>query len=68
MAEPMNVMSVAKEEDGEDPQKDIPALIKPMILPMTGEHRRDDRGLRPLRGALLASAHADSRKERRAPG
>ena len=36
MSEPMNVMSVAKAEDGEDPQKDIPAWIKPMILPMTG--------------------------------
>jgi hypothetical protein len=36
MAEPMNVMSVAKQEDGEDPRKDIPAWIKPMILPMTG--------------------------------
>ncbi len=36
MAEPMNMMSVAKEEDGEDPQKDIPGWIKPMILPMTG--------------------------------
>ena len=37
MAEPMNVMTVAKDEDGEDPQKDIPAWIKPMILPMTGD-------------------------------
>jgi hypothetical protein len=36
MAEPMDVMSVAKEEDGEDPKKDIPGWIKPMILPMTG--------------------------------
>ena len=36
MAEPMDVMSVAKQEDGEDPRKDIPAWIKPMILPMTG--------------------------------
>ncbi len=36
MAEPMNVMSVAKTEDGEDPEKDIPGWIKPMILPMTG--------------------------------
>lgn len=36
MAEPMNMMSVAKEEDGEDPRKDIPAWVKPMILPMTG--------------------------------
>jgi hypothetical protein len=36
MAEPMDVMSVAKDEDGEDPQKDIPGWIKPMILPMTG--------------------------------
>lgn len=36
MAEPMNLMSVAKEEDGEDPRKDIPGWIKPMILPMTG--------------------------------
>ena len=36
MAEPMNMMSVAKEEDGEDPEKEIPRWIKPMILPMTG--------------------------------
>lgn len=36
MAEPMNMMSVAKEEDGEDPEKDIPGWIKPMILPLTG--------------------------------
>ncbi|HEY5085782.1 MAG TPA: ShlB/FhaC/HecB family hemolysin secretion/activation protein [Gemmatimonadaceae bacterium] len=36
MAEPMDVISVAKEEDGEDPKKDIPGWIKPMILPMTG--------------------------------
>ncbi|HEY8311052.1 MAG TPA: hypothetical protein VIG47_10880, partial [Gemmatimonadaceae bacterium] len=36
MAEPMNMMSVAKQEDGEDPEKDIPVWIKPMILPMTG--------------------------------
>ena len=36
MAEPMNVMTVAKDEDGEDPQKDIPGWVKPMILPMTG--------------------------------
>ena len=35
MAEPMNMMSVAK-EDGEDPQKEMPAWVKPMILPMTG--------------------------------
>jgi hypothetical protein len=37
MAEPMNVMSVAKEEDGEDPQDSIPVWVKPMILPMTGD-------------------------------
>jgi hypothetical protein len=36
MAEPMNMMSVAKEEDGEDPEKEIPRWIRPMILPMTG--------------------------------
>jgi hypothetical protein len=36
MAEPMDVMTVAKDEDGEDPKKDIPGWIKPMILPMTG--------------------------------
>ena len=36
MAEPMNMMSVAKDEDGEDPEKDMPVWIKPMILPMTG--------------------------------
>jgi len=36
MAEPLNAMTVAKEEDGEDPQKEIPGWIKPMILPMTG--------------------------------
>jgi hypothetical protein len=35
MAEPMNMMTVAKEE-GEDPEEDIPFWIKPMILPMTG--------------------------------
>lgn len=36
MATPMNMMTVAKEEDGEDPQKDMPVWIKPMILPITG--------------------------------
>lgn len=36
MAQPMDMMTVAKEEDGEDPQKDIPVWVKPMILPMTG--------------------------------
>ena len=36
MAEPMNLMTVAKEEDGEDPEKEIPALLKPAMLPMTG--------------------------------
>ncbi|MFI5239847.1 MAG: hypothetical protein ACHQQP_08550, partial [Gemmatimonadales bacterium] len=36
MAEPMDIMTVAKDEDGEDPKKDIPGWIKPMILPMTG--------------------------------
>ncbi len=37
MAEPMDMMTVAKEDDGEDPKKDMPFWIKPMILPMTGE-------------------------------
>jgi hypothetical protein len=36
MAEPLNMMSVAREEDGEDPEKDMPRWIKPMLLPMTG--------------------------------
>jgi hypothetical protein len=36
MAEPMNMMTVAKDEDGEDPEKEIPGWVKPMILPMTG--------------------------------
>ncbi|MEO7104288.1 MAG: hypothetical protein ABI311_12890 [Gemmatimonadaceae bacterium] len=36
MAEPLDAMKVAKEEDGEDPKKDIPGWIKPMILPITG--------------------------------
>jgi len=36
MAEPLDAMKVAKQEDGEDPKKDIPGWIKPMILPITG--------------------------------
>ncbi len=37
MAEPMDMISVAKADDGEDPKKDMPFWIRPMILPMTGQ-------------------------------
>lgn len=34
MAEPMNIFAVAKQEDGEDPEKDIPIWLRPMLTPM----------------------------------
>jgi hypothetical protein len=34
MAQEMDIMAVAKEEDDEDPEDDIPGWVKPMILPM----------------------------------
>jgi len=34
MAQEMDIMAVAKEEDDEDPEDEIPAWVKPMILPM----------------------------------
>lgn len=34
MAEPMNILAVAKQEDGEDPKKDIPIWLRPMLTPM----------------------------------
>ncbi|MGI8547296.1 MAG: hypothetical protein ACR2M1_08170, partial [Gemmatimonadaceae bacterium] len=36
MAEPMDLLAVAKEEDGEDPKSDIPVLMRPLFTPMTG--------------------------------
>ncbi len=35
MSEPMDVFQVAKDNDGEDPGKDIPALMRPLITPIT---------------------------------
>lgn len=37
MAEPMDMLAVAKQEDGEDPKNDIPVLMRPLMTPMTGE-------------------------------
>jgi hypothetical protein len=34
MAQEMDIMSVAREVDDEDPEDEIPAWVKPMILPM----------------------------------
>lgn len=34
MAEPMDIFAVAKEEDGEDPKKDMPVWLRPMLTPM----------------------------------
>ena len=34
MAQEMDIMAVAKEEDEEDPEDEIPGWVKPMILPM----------------------------------
>ena len=34
MAEPMNIFAVAKQEDGEDPEKDIPIWLRPLMTPM----------------------------------
>ena len=34
MAQEMDIMAVAKEVDDEDPEDEIPAWVKPMILPM----------------------------------
>lgn len=36
MAEPMDLLAVAKEEDGEDPKSEIPVLMRPLFTPMTG--------------------------------
>ena len=36
MSEPLDVITVSKNDDGEDPKKDMPFWIRPMILPMTG--------------------------------
>ncbi|HEV2642611.1 MAG TPA: ShlB/FhaC/HecB family hemolysin secretion/activation protein, partial [Candidatus Elarobacter sp.] len=36
MSEPLDALQVAKESDGEDVKKEIPAWLRPMILPMTG--------------------------------
>jgi len=35
LAEPLNVMAIAKQEDGEDPSRDIPLWLRPAMLPMT---------------------------------
>ena len=36
MSEPLDVITVSKNDDGEDPEKDMPFWMRPMILPMTG--------------------------------
>lgn len=36
MAEPMDLLAVAKEDGGEDPKSDIPVLMRPLLTPMTG--------------------------------
>jgi hypothetical protein len=34
LAEPMDIFAVAKQEDGEDPKKDIPIWLRPLLTPM----------------------------------
>ncbi|MDQ6738044.1 MAG: hypothetical protein M3Z30_10145 [Gemmatimonadota bacterium] len=36
MSEPLDVITVSKNDDGQDPEKDMPFWMRPMILPMTG--------------------------------